>query len=28
MEWPWRIFIVTGLLGLLFLYVHVAGRKK
>jgi hypothetical protein len=28
MEWPWQIFIITGLLGLLFLYVHVAGRKK
>ena len=27
-EWPWPIFIVTALLGLLFLYVHLAGKKK
>ena len=28
MEWPWQIFIVTAILGFLFLYVHLAAKKK
>ena len=27
-EWPWPIFIVWPILGFLFLYVHLAGKKK
>jgi len=26
-EWPWPIFIITALLGLLFLFVHRAAEK-
>ena len=27
-EWPWPIFIVTGILSFLYLYVHLAGKKS
>jgi hypothetical protein len=27
-EWPLRIFLVTGIISFLFLYVHLAGKKK
>jgi hypothetical protein len=27
-EWPWPIFIVAAILSFLFLYVHLASKKK
>lgn len=26
--WPWKIFIVTAILGFLYLFVHFAGKKE
>jgi len=27
-EWPWPLFVITGFIGLLFLYVHLAAKKR